>query len=125
MQFQYNLAVDPPAPFIELTIGDLRGLQQLSLSFQVDTGSDFSALPASEVTLLQLPFLDMVDVISFKSESKGERRYGAYLERPGREAILAKFLAWDEPYGLAGLDVLNLFRMTLDGPQLQLTLEEP
>jgi len=124
MDFQYDSTRNPPAPFIELSVSDLRGLQQTKISFQLDTGSDFSALPA-EVGLLQLPTVDRVTEGAFKPDPRVERRYAAYLEMPGGFSVLTKFLAWDEQYGLAGLDVPNQLRIILDGPRLQLTLEEP
>lgn len=125
-QSSYDHTFQPPAPIIELMISTPGNSSTLMIRFLIDSGADVSVLPEDTVTELRLRRVDVLHVAGFGLEITQRWLYSAVLQVPGvATARLARFLSWDDQYGIAGRDLLNLFRIILDGPRLQLTLEEP
>jgi hypothetical protein len=127
IRYRYVTHLSPPAPFVNVSLQcPTTGRQTASLAAQVDTAADRTVLPAQVVAALGL-----VEVGSFLIEGFGGQviELPAYLvavrihELPPVE--VRAVLGEREPYILLGRDLLNGYRMLLDGPQLALEIDLP
>jgi predicted aspartyl protease len=126
-RFRYFSGPTPPAPFVQISAA-APGLPSgipLQLA-QLDTGAFKTVIPlrlATDLGLLKV------------RELRAEGLDGAVVVLPSflielmikeLSAVVIEVLASEgEPYILLGRDVLNRYLITLDGPQLGLTIQEP
>jgi predicted aspartyl protease len=113
----------PPGPFFYATVS-YRG-NQTSLPALIDTGADLTVIPHSVALLLALQ--------KFSERHIGTAMAGQGEVRPIFKADLAflDFSFVNHPmislernrYMLIGRDILNLYRATFDGPNLQFNIE--
>lgn len=120
----YNQQVQPPAPFVHVTVGDpLGGAAAADIPAQIDSAADRTVVPLRVLEGLGLEPIDEISVGGLGGSTFKLQVYVVSLAvrtRPGR---LLRVLAHpDEPWVLLGLDVLNGHRLVLDGPNLVLEL---
>jgi len=127
IRYKYVSHVNPPAPFINVSVRcPTTGHQVENVPAQVDTGADRTVLPKAVVTALGL-----VEVGLFLCEGFGSQvmNLPLYLvevrlhDLPG--LVVRAVLGEREPWVLLGRDVLNAYRLLLDGPQLALEIDRP
>ncbi len=125
IRYLYNQQTDPPAPFVHVTIRGPRPGKELSnLPAQLDSAADRSTLPASAVTELGLVLLDEARVQGFGGAEQTVSTFGAELAIRGHPFIRVEVFAHEgEPYVLLGRDVMNRFRIVLDGLGLAVEIE--
>jgi hypothetical protein len=127
IRYRYVTHLDPPAPFVNVSVQcPTTGRQAAGLAAQVDTAADRTVLPAQVVAALGL-----VEVGRFLIEGFG----GHIIELPtylvavrihDLPAVEVRAVLGErEPYILMGRDVLNGYRLLLDGPKLALEIELP
>ena len=122
--FHYVQQESPPAPYVLVTIARFDGQASLvDLPAKVDSAADRTVIPLQVATHLALdeieqrPFAGLGSVITTLSI------YRAVLTIRGLTPILADTAgALGEPHILLGRDVLNLYRLVLDGPGLRLEI---
>ncbi len=125
MEFSYDGSVDPPAPVVELAVSAFDGSVSLTARVLIDSGADISVLPETLVRALDLRRVGFAEVAGYGAEAVTRFVYSAQVRLPGSSADrLVRVLSWDSPEGLAGRDLLNHWRVVLDGPRRQLTVEE-
>jgi predicted aspartyl protease len=123
--FPYDAGWNPPAPRVEVTVRhpSQAGLEE-PVRLLIDTGADLTVIPAVTASRLGLHPRGLVPVSGYGGVQAYLREYRADLVVPGYPPVPVLLLA-----GLQGLptilgrDVLNLFRVILDGPNQ--TLEIP
>lgn len=123
--YKYNQQIRPPAPFVYVTLRPpLDDEPSFELPAQVDTGADTSVVPLRVVEALALPQLGEVPTAVFGGQVTLIPSYMIRLQIRGLTEAAVKVLASpDEPYVLLGRDVLNRYKLTLDGPRLALEIE--
>ena len=116
--FRYVATETPPAPFALVSVGRPDGTTRATdLPVKVDSGADRTVIPASLATELRL---DEVERRQF--EGLGGHRITMALVRvllairSCPEVEVSAAANDGEPYILLGRDVLNNFRVVLDGP---------
>ncbi len=124
MRYAYNSQKQPPAPFVLVTVGHpLTGAELRDLPAQLDTGADCTIVPQSVFEALGLYSSGtwkvkgvggIEDELEFYPVALGIHRFP-----PRHVEVLAH---WNEPWILLGRDILNDFRIVLDGPQLRLEI---
>jgi predicted aspartyl protease len=124
-RYRYNRQVEPPAPYVHVTIGRADGGgEPETVAALVDSGADKTVVPQSLVERLRLMQAGIV-------QAQGLNHVGSimatYVVRIGvqgmAESVVQVIAAPEEEYVLLGRDVLNRYRVTLDGPGLVCTLE--
>lgn len=91
---------------------------------QLDTAADVSVIPERIADDLRLEQLGEAAALGFGGHLVTVPTFLVRLQIRGAAAHVVKVLASpDEPYLLLGRDVLNRFRVTLDGPNLVLEIE--
>jgi hypothetical protein len=125
IRYRYSGVVQPPAPFVNVTLRRVDGRGQLDQQpAQLDTGSDRTIIPPVVVETLSLVPLDRIQVAGFGGVVHEVTSYllelGIHALPPRRVEVLAHNR---EPWVILGRDVLNQFRIVLDGPGLALEIE--
>jgi len=124
VRYTYNQQVNPPAPFVHLSVRPPRGgATGIIVPAQIDTAADLSVIPGRLVEELQLVPLDSVAALGFGGHLLTLPTYLVELRVKEMDPVTVKALASpDEPYALLGRDLLNRFTILLDGPNLVLEL---
>jgi predicted aspartyl protease len=124
--FHYPPPTDPPAPFALVELGSDDGSRTLSPTpARLDTGADRTVVPAGLISALALEA-----IAAQVCEGLGGSRVTLFLYRVqlrivGLKPLLVDVLSAEgEPHILLGIDVLNQYTITLDGPKRTVTIEE-
>jgi predicted aspartyl protease len=125
MRYRYNQQVDPPAPYVYVIIrrGDGSG-GSLPIPALVDSGADRTVIPTPLIEELALPQSGAAEVAGFNQVATSLPVYVVQIGIGDLQPHVADVLAASgEQYVLLGRDVLNEYRVTLDGPGLLCTIE--
>jgi len=124
-RYRYNQQVKPPAPFAYASVSaTAEGAPSLECPAQLDTAADLSVVPRRIVDQLQLDRLGEFETLGFGGHVMTMPTFLVRIQLRGLPSQVVEVLASrEEPYVLLGRDVLNRFRVTLDGPNLMLEIE--
>lgn len=117
----YNRDIEPPAPFLDVTVEHPTTGQHLFLSAKLDTGADISAIPATAVEQLHLFPVRSIPIEGYDSKPVSIPTYAVALD-VARARFRMEVIAISELYVLLGRDVLNHFYTHLNGPDLTFDL---
>lgn len=121
----YSTEFDPSAPVLAVQItGVVHSRPGVTLPALLDTGSDFTAVPASLVSQLKLYAVRPILLEDFSGETREEFLYGislGYANQPVREM---QVMVTGLPFVILGRDWLSDFYMLLDGPGQQFQISE-
>ena len=116
----------PPAPFVHVRVAaptSQNAVEQLAA--QLDSAADRSVIPWVVVETLRLPQLDELPALGFGGHVVSVPTFLVELTvRSCAPIAIEAFASRDEPYVLLGRDILNHFRILLDGPNLVLEMEQ-
>ncbi len=117
LRYRYNRQVSPPAPFIHIECEHpLGSSERLTLPALLDTGADLSTIPPESIEHLGLVQLDEIPVASYRGETMLAPSYLIRLDVGSWQMGVIEVIASGEEYAILGPDVLNQFRIVLDGP---------
>lgn len=116
--YKYRSEFDPPAPVIAVRIAHFAtGVAVDDFPAQIDHGADRSVIPASLVDALELVPLDRITVRGFLGKPEEMSRYAVQVTPKGLRPVEVTVLtSMEEQVIILGRDVLNQFRVVLDGP---------
>jgi hypothetical protein len=125
MRYTYNRQIEPPAPFIHVSLKCLEtGKSVDNLPALIDTAADRTVFPGHLVDLLSLVPLEELLVAGLGGHVVSASAYKLELTvrtfLPQKAVLIAHS---DEPYILLGRDVLNRHRLLLNGPELVLEID--
>jgi hypothetical protein len=125
MRYNYNRQMTPPAPFVHVrAAAPASGNVLDQMVAQLDTAADRSVIPWTVVEALQLPQLDELPALGFGGHLVSVPTFLVELTVRSLVSITVEaFASREEPYVLLGRDVLNHFRVLLDGPNLVLEMD--
>jgi hypothetical protein len=124
IRYRYVTDVTPPALFMHVAVRcPTTGRRVEAQTAQIDTAADRTVLPNALVAALELV---QVGHRLFQGFGSQIIELPTYLVEVGIHdlppVIIQAVLGEREPYVLLGRDVLNAFRLLLDGPQLGLEI---
>ena len=124
IRYRYNRQIAPPAPFIHVTLRCVETDKEINeLPAQLDTAADRTVLPGNCVEELGLLPLDELPIEGFGGQVFLLRTYRVQLSIHQSLPVMIEAIAHaQEPFVLLGRDVLNQYRLLLDGPQLLLEI---
>lgn len=117
--FVYDSSQSPSAPCVDATASnpDLSGVDEV-VRFIVDTGADQTVVPAAAIHKLQLTLSNRVSVRGFGGAGTILNEYEVTLAIAGLASItIAALSAIPGLTPVLGRDVLNRYRIVLDGPR--------
>lgn len=123
--YPYDGSRNPPFPVVELTISRPDGVGPVeSVRLLADSGADQTLLPDGIAQRLGLVPEDTVAVGGFSGSWVYLDEYEAHLSLGGLPAVSVRVLGGSPGFhSVVGRDVLNRFKIILDGPNQ--TLEIP
>ncbi len=124
MQNPYATFLSPPAPFVVVRLENLLGTAVSdSLLAQLDTGADRTVIPAEWVDQLGLSPTGTVIVVGLGGEQVEAPVYAVRLSIAQVGTVDIRVIASPgEQWTLLGRDVLNRYRVVLDGPAQRLEI---
>jgi hypothetical protein len=122
--FHYVQQESPPAPYVLVNVGRFDGQASLvDLPAKVDSAADRTVLPLQVATQLALDEIEQRPFAGLGSVVTTLSIYRAVLTIRGLTPILADTAGVPgEPHVLIGRDILNLYRLVLDGPALRVEI---
>ena len=125
VRYNYSRSVEPPAPFVHVTIRNpAPGRSVADVPALLDSAADRSVIPVSFVEQLGLVQIDEVPIMGFGGHVVMAPTFLAELAIRQLNAITVELIAdSDELYVILGRDVLNSFRVLLDGPNLVVEIQ--
>jgi len=118
----YDRNIDPPAPFVEVTVRHPVSDQQAALPAQLDTGADISGIPQRLVDKLGLVAARAIPVAGYDGVCVSLFTYVVTLQVAGTRFRYVEVVSLPEECVLLGRDVLNRFFARLNGPELTFDL---
>lgn len=125
MPFVYRYVdVKPPAPFVFVILSKLDGSAiAADLPARVDTGADRTIVPTQLAVQLGLDEVERLTFVSLGGQQVELAVHEVQLVVRDLDPIIVKVAASDgEPYILLGRDVLNQYKIVLDGPNGKLEI---
>jgi gag-polyprotein putative aspartyl protease len=124
IRYAYNAQRIPPAPFILVTIANpLTGAEVRDVPAQLDTGADRSLIPQAIVDALGLNFSGSMTIGGVGGSVEEMKLYPASFSIHRLTPHVIEVLDHPgEPWVLLGRDMLNSYRLLLDGPGLALEI---
>ena len=124
IRYSYNTQVQPPAPFVFLTVRNpADGNELQNLPAQIDLGADQTVFPEALVGALGLPQMGTIVVCGFRGATYTLPTKAVFLRIHDLPLQPVKVIGVaNEPWVLLGRDVVNAHRLVLDGPQLALEI---
>jgi predicted aspartyl protease len=126
MGFVYRYASEtPPAPYVLVNLANPDGSATVTdLPGRVDTGADRTVIPTAVATALALAEVDRLEFAGLGGVPVTLPVYQVSLLIRDLPAVSVEVAASDgEPHILLGRDVLNKYRIVLDGPNLRLEID--
>ena len=122
MEHRYSSRVSPPASFLTIQVSASENSEPINVPAMVDTGADNSAVPSYAAGYLKLEEIDTEFTRGILGPGSYEAVYRAFISIDNRPAHDVKTNSFDLPFAILGRDVLNLYHITLDGPNQTLTI---
>jgi predicted aspartyl protease len=124
-RYRYNQQVKPPAPFVHVMVSPpIEGASGSELPAQIDTAADMSVIPRRLVDELRLVQLDEIPTLGFGGHVLILPTFLVRIEiRQLPPRVIEVLASPDELFCLLGRDILNEFRITLDGPNAMLEIQ--
>ena len=118
--YQYG----PPLPVITLNIVNPRTHFAISDMFIIDSGADISSIKQELFDLLDLERIGPLEVISATGQHDQRFTSAVRIETPlGNYEPVKVVVEPDTDENLLGRDLINQWKVILDGPNQQMTIE--
>ena len=116
MEFTYDTSFRPPAPVVRIDVGSPGSNARESFDALLDTGSDISVLPRTAVERLRLERAGSSLVLGYGG-TRQTPRYGILVSLSGGpKDQLTDAVTWERSFAVLGRDLVNRWRLVLDGP---------
>ena len=120
--YRYNEEIVPPAPFCDIRVAHTDIPHPVTLNALLDTGSDMSFIPVKVADELELQFLGTGIVEGISGEGVSRPIFYALISVDHSPWGELEVMGWHTDFALLGRDILNQYHITLDGPNLTLTI---
>jgi len=120
--WKYNAVdFDPAAPVIEVEV-IFEDVESHTLSMQVDSGADITCIPKRIIPVSEDLSYSYSYIVGYDGVKVVRKTYHIAVRVEERVVYDIEALPIDGDIGLAGRDLLNSLRLTLDGPGLRLLI---
>ena len=114
--YPYSKDFEPPAPVLAMECWSPAGGPMMEVAALLDSGADITVIPSRVVTSLELRETGSVTAVGFSGTQVEIDVFSVSIRVPGKEPTYARVVPWDGDYALMGRDLINSWRVTLDGP---------
>jgi predicted aspartyl protease len=125
VRYLYVQQASVPAPFIHVMLRRPDGATTVEeIAALVDSGADRTVIPSRFVSGLGLVQMGQLTIAGFGGQISQSPTYLVEVTiRKAKPVVVVALASEGESYVLLGRDVLNHFRVVLDGPQLVVEIE--
>ncbi len=121
--FPYDRSLRPPAPSVALRVASPLRSDGVMLRALLDTGADCTLIPLRVAQRLRLPRVGRIRITGVTGDEKSASLHAARLQVAGVTSLTRIAALGDET--IIGRDLLNQWRVALDGPKGVTTLRAP
>jgi len=127
VRYNYTQTVEPPAPFVHVTVRCPNRDPSLSdVPALLDSAADRSVIPLRLIDRLGAVQMDEISIMGFGGHIVVAPTFLIEIGLRHLPTVIVEVIADDdEPYVILGRDVLNSFRVLLDGPNLVVEIQAP
>lgn len=120
IRYGYFRGMTPPAPFVYVTVQNpLTAAREENVPAQIDTAADRTLLPDTLVRKLDLPTVDLLRISGVGGIEQDMPLHPVLLGVHDLPSLRIRVVSSPgESWVLLGRDVVNAYRMLLDGPGL-------
>jgi predicted aspartyl protease len=118
----YDHSIDPPAPFVQISVQHPAMNRREILMAQLDTGADISGIPQQVIDAMDLLAARSIPIEGYDEVCVQLSTCVVALEVAGLRFHRIEVVSLPGEYALIGRDVLNHFYARLDGPDLMFDL---
>jgi len=124
IRYNYQSQLQPPAPFVYVTLRNpVTHAEQRDVPAQLDIAADRTLLPDSVANALSLPPIGTIPIGGVGGTVQVMLSYPVEIAIHTLAAVRVEAVASSgESWVLLGRDILNAYRILLDGPQLALEI---
>ncbi|MBX9579121.1 MAG: hypothetical protein K2X87_02335 [Gemmataceae bacterium] len=124
ISYPYNVQKQPPAPFVRITLRHPRsGAEVRDIPAQIDSAADQTLVPLAVAQAIALDKIGSVDIAGVGGTKATLPVYDVLLAIQPLPLRIAEVVAHpNEPWALLGRDILNGYRVVMDGPSLILEI---
>ena len=122
MLHRYNEDLEPPAPYCDVLVSNPNLSRQVNLPTLLDTGCDISIIPLDSANELELEVKGTGALEGVTGDVADLPTFEVYLSVNQSTREKLEVMGWHESFAIMGRDVLNHYHITLDGPNLTLTI---
>jgi predicted aspartyl protease len=115
--YYYDHTFDPPAPVLILQVSSPLIWAPVATKVLLDSGADITVLPQTIVSQLQLRQVDLLQVYDFDGIPLERPAYSALVKIETSQPQIIRVISGKWDYGLVGRDMLNQWKVVLDGPK--------
>lgn len=125
--FRYVQECKPPTPYMYVTFANpMPAMQYMECAARIDTVADCTVLPQALVDTLKLEPIGAIQASGFEGRVIEYPTYRVNIAPPGFAAVAVEVISSQIlAHPLLGLDFLNTMKLTFDGPNLKLLIEQP
>ena len=121
----YSTEHDPPAPVLTVQItGVVHSRPRVTLPALLDTGSDFTAVPANLISRLKLYAVRPLILEDVSGETKETFLYGVRLGYANQPVQAMQVMLTGLPFAILGRDWLNQYHVYLNGPEARFEVSD-
>lgn len=114
-QFSYDAGFTPPAPVVDLVVSAPGAGKSMQLRGLIDSGADLTVLPQNVIAETGLQYVDEMLVEGFDGVPSVRPIYAAHISIQGGWSMILKVVCIPGEIALVGRDVINRWRLLLDG----------
>lgn len=118
--YRYDASFNPSAPVLPIEIAAPLSPSAHRVRALVDSGADISVVPRQLAERLQLRRVDVVPTQGFGGAIVECSVFSVSLALEMGQPRIIRAILWEEDYALLGRDILNHWKVTLDGPRSSL-----
>lgn len=121
--YSYSRQQEPPAPFLDIRVSAAAESEPVNVRAILDTGSDATALPDDTLKELGVEPVDSKLIGGISGEKFLAAVFDVFIALEQDEPAKVEVYSWYDNYAILGRDILNKYVITLDGPNLTLTID--
>ena len=120
--YRYSTQVSPPGPFLPVQVSASAQSNPIRVSALLDSASDVTLVPQDILAMLGVESVDSALSNGVFGPLQTGDVYKVFISVEQEAPEIFKVLGWRGRFAILGRDLLNHYRITLDGPNLTLTI---
>ena len=120
--YRYSNQVSPPGPFLPVQVSASAESNPIRVQALLDSASDVTVVPQDILAMLGVEAVDSALSNGVFGPLQAGDVFQVFIAVEQDAPEIFKVLGWRGRFAILGRDVLNNYHITLDGPNLTLTI---